>query len=114
MGIAFKTDFGQVEVPLAQDQVVQNFTVEQKELTSAFIHGQVLCGSDPVNPNSPVEEAVVKAVNTADENIIFYALTDEDGFYALCVPPGTYDLLVYCCPEGSCIPGPCTCGCQTP
>lgn len=110
MGMAFKTDFAQVEVLEAQAQVVQDFTVEQKELTSAFINGQVLCGSDA---NNPVEEAVVKAVETTtgDE---FFALTDESGFYALCVPPGTYALLVYCCPEGSCIPGPCTCGCQPP
>lgn len=109
MGIAFKTDYGQAVVPDAQDQVILDFSVEKKELLAAFIHGQVKCASDN---DKPVEEAVVKAVDINDPTQVFYALTDDTGFYALCVPPGTYDLVIYCCPEGTCTPVECTCGCQ--
>ena len=89
MGIAFRTDTGTVSVNEPQDQEIMNFEVDWVEWICGAIEGTVT----DVNDN-PVAGVLVKAVDTENPENVFYAITNEEGFYAICVPTGTYDVFV--------------------
>ncbi|MEG6615798.1 hypothetical protein V6C27_05060 [Peptococcaceae bacterium 1198_IL3148] len=115
MGIAFRTDSVLGVTVAAQQQVmVDDLFVGQFEWVCGAVQGQVFCNtSDPENP-TPLPCALVKAVEVVEDGATpneFLGITDENGFYAICVPPGTYDIMVLCCDTDCCEPVECGCGC---
>jgi hypothetical protein len=110
MGIAFRTDIEFVTVG-EQEQVFTNLFIGQKQVRCGFLEGYVVCETDPAFPGVP--NALVKAINLATGED-FFGLTDDDGFYAICVPAGDYVLIVFCCAEDCCEPVGCTCNCNGP
>ena len=103
MGIAFRTNSAQITVGQGE-QLMQDFVVGWYEWNCAAIEGFV---TDQLT-GEPVNCALVKAVS---ENASYLGITDQNGFYAICVPPGEYDVFVLCCEDcftkttGTC--GPC-------
>lgn len=47
----------------------------------------------------PVKDVLVKAVNQKDSSQEFLGVTNKSGFYAICVPPGTFSLHVLWCSD---------------
>jgi hypothetical protein len=90
----------------AQEQETVDFTLTAREIVCGFVEGTVTC-----NDGNPVTGAIVKVFNDTDAH---FGITNADGFYAICVPEGTYTVTVFCCPSGCCVDASCpTCGCGT-
>ena len=94
MGIAFRTGSEEVTVNEPQDQEIANLEVDWLEWVCGAIEGTVTDVD-----NNPVAGVLVKAVDTENPENVFYAITNEEGFYAICVPTGTYDVFVLDCDE---------------
>lgn len=90
----------------AQSQSTVDFTLTAKEIVCGFVEGTVECSD-----GNPVAGAIVKVFNASGH---FFGVTNSDGFYAICVPAGTFTVTVFCCPSGCCIDAACpSCGCAT-
>lgn len=101
MGIAFRTDSVQGVTVGEQQQVnVADLFVGQFEWVCGAVQGFVYCNTGTEEPVA-LPCALVKAVEVVEEGTPaeFLGITDENGFYAICVPPGTYDIMVLCCGE---------------
>jgi hypothetical protein len=109
MGVAFRTDSATVTVG-EQEQIEQDLQIGCFEWTCGVIEGTV---TELVDTTAvPVSGALVKAVDTTDPENVFLGITNDDGFYAICVPPGTYNVFVLCCGE-DCFTDT-TCECDPP
>lgn len=89
-----------------------DLSVEMVRADCYIVKGTVLCGSTE-DPEDVVENAVVFATGIVDGvRRTFAGVTNVDGKYSICLPPGVYSLEAYlCCPN--CFSGTeCTC-CRT-
>lgn len=106
MGIAFRTNLIEDVTVGEQEQVFNVLYVQQYEFTCGVLEGTVVCESN----EGFVSGCIVKAVNTETDDT-YLGVTDDNGFYAICVPPGIYDIFVLNCSEECCEPIDCECGC---
>ena len=89
MSKAFRTEREYVELGHRDVQEI-NFKVGYKKARYGFIYGTVRCEST----GKCLSNVLVKAINR-ENNKSYFAITNNEGFYALCIPPGDY--LVFAC-----------------
>lgn len=107
MGVAFKCASVSGVTVGPQDKAENDLVLSAVEINCAFLEGQVTCEYD----GTPVAGAIVKA-DPAGEGEALYGVTDANGNYCICVPTGTYNILVFCCAQDCCEPTGCVCGCN--
>ncbi|MEG6615797.1 carboxypeptidase-like regulatory domain-containing protein [Peptococcaceae bacterium 1198_IL3148] len=103
MGKAFTTDLEFVKVG-KQEQVCTSLLVGRHKLKCGILSGFVFCDTAPETP--PVSGVLVKAVNL-DTGKDYLGMTDDEGFYAICVPAGKYMLFPLWCDQDCFQPVPC-------
>lgn len=89
---AFKTEMEYIPLD-SRDEREVHLEVGYKDIKCGFIHGTVRC--DTTGKSLP--NVLVKAFNQK-RNEHFFAVTNQFGFYALCVPPGKYLIFAMQCP----------------
>lgn len=89
---AFKTEVQYIPLD-CKDEQEAHLKVGLKKVNCGFIHGTVRCETT----GKFLPNVLVKVLNKKkDEH--FFAVTNEYGFYALCVPPGKYLVFAMQCP----------------